>query len=576
MKTSHHFKWNLITVMIVTACALVFGQHKSVSADESGAEVLTRGPVHEAFAQTVAFDPDPAYSIRRAPPEMIEELPPEISMDGDNVAWIPGYWAWDEDDNDFIWISGVWRSLPPGRQWVPGYWNENRGTYLWISGYWADAEVSETQYLPRPPRTIEVGPNIAAPSQNHTWIPGCWVWNRSRYAWRPGYWAACRTDWIWVPSHYVCAPRGYIYVDGYWDYGITRRGVLFAPVHFDVGYFTTASFRFSPSIVIDLSVIVDSLFVRPRYSHYYFGDYYDPVYVDVGYYPCHSYYSERRGYDPIYAYRRWEHRDIVNWEVNIETNYYYRRDHIEARPPRTYRKEREFYAQERTSQHGNIAVAATLGEFAERRDRSVRFKTLGNEEREKFGQHGKEVGRFREERRKLEAKVPEPSKSSENRSTHEKVAKVPFSRSPIMGKPAEKFGKDHEPPQSHDMPKVDDSIRPRSKRFEGSSDNRPGPDVNDKRGDSRESGNNKERSDRGSESQMRSSDHQRPDHKSDQPTHDTKPESKSDGGEKSKSAPDGDRSQSSSSKGKSSESHKGDSGGGSKGSSKNGSGKKDK
>ena len=85
-------------------------------ADQEGAEVLTRGPVHEAFAGTISYDPEPCMFVDREPPVLIEEVPPEQRLEGDNVTWIPGYWAWDDDQNDFLWISGIWRNLPPGRE----------------------------------------------------------------------------------------------------------------------------------------------------------------------------------------------------------------------------------------------------------------------------------------------------------------------------------------------------------------------------------------------------------------------------------------------------------------------------
>lgn len=74
-----------------------------------------------------------------------------------------GYFAWDDEREDFLWVSGIWRDLPPGRQWMRGYWAEVESGYQWISGYWADASLTEIQYLPEPPATVEVGPNIAAP-----------------------------------------------------------------------------------------------------------------------------------------------------------------------------------------------------------------------------------------------------------------------------------------------------------------------------------------------------------------------------------------------------------------------------
>jgi len=119
-------------------------------ASVQGVQVLTRGPVHEAFAGIVTYNPEPGIVVAKAPPEMIEEVPPGERPEGNNVTWIPGYWAWDEERSDFIWISGTWRALPPGRQWMAGYWGETTQGYQWTSGYWADAATQETTYLPQP------------------------------------------------------------------------------------------------------------------------------------------------------------------------------------------------------------------------------------------------------------------------------------------------------------------------------------------------------------------------------------------------------------------------------------------
>lgn len=161
---------SLCIVMTLSAVCAGLSVRKAVAAQRSpntsdqGMQVLTRGPVHEAFAETISFDPDPGYVISKAPPEAIDELPPEQRPDGANVDWIPGYWAWDDERGDFLWISGVWRALPPGREWVPGYWGRCDRGFQWTPGYWADAQASEIEYLPEPPETVEAGPNIAAPS----------------------------------------------------------------------------------------------------------------------------------------------------------------------------------------------------------------------------------------------------------------------------------------------------------------------------------------------------------------------------------------------------------------------------
>jgi WXXGXW repeat (2 copies) len=87
----------------------------SDTADEQGVQVPTRGPVHEAFAGVVTFNPEPGVEAPKAPPELIKEVPPDERPEGATVSRIPGYWAWDDERNDFLWVSGVWRALPPGR-----------------------------------------------------------------------------------------------------------------------------------------------------------------------------------------------------------------------------------------------------------------------------------------------------------------------------------------------------------------------------------------------------------------------------------------------------------------------------
>ena len=112
------------------------------AASDDGAEVLTRGAVHEGFAATISFKPTPGMMVPRAAPALIEELPPDQRPAGNNVSWIPGYWAWDEEGNGFFWVSGIWRNLPPGRQWMPGYWSDSgeqfqRHRHYYFGDYYA-------------------------------------------------------------------------------------------------------------------------------------------------------------------------------------------------------------------------------------------------------------------------------------------------------------------------------------------------------------------------------------------------------------------------------------------------------
>ena len=412
-------------------------------AANSGAEVMTRGPVHEAFAGTISYDPTPGVTVDQAPPTLIEEVPPEQRLEGENVTWIPGYWAWDEDQNDFLWVSGIWRNLPPGREWVPGYWSDSDGRHQWTSGYWEDAGNTEVSYLPEPPRSVESGPNVEATSNDQTWIPGNWSWRENRYAWRAGYWVGARENWSWTPSYYRWTHRGYVYVDGYWDYPVARRGVVFAPVHFQREYISRPDFYYSPVTVISLSVFTNHLFLRPNYGHYYFGDYYEPRYRDQGYFASYSYNSGRRGYDPIYAYDRWENRNDRSWGRQRQEYFEHRRDNRDARPPRTW-----------VALSARSQADRERGDFgvADRFDRVVgsraggrqRFQTVNKQEREGFVSQRQEIRKFGKEREQLETRGQLSSADSAKNGGQANRVKV--GRSPVISKKSDRSDKNGGPP----------------------------------------------------------------------------------------------------------------------------------
>lgn len=427
--------------MLIGGTMLGAGLSTAQNVDATGVEVLTRGPVHEAFAATVSFNPEPGILVNVQPPAAIEEIPPDQRLEGENVTWIPGYWAWGEDSNDFLWISGIWRNLPPGRQWIPGYWAQTDSRYQWTSGYWEDAKVAEVTYLPKPPRSVETGPNIEAPSRDVSWLPGSWAWQDDRYAWRAGYWAPVRENWIWVPSYYRWTPRGYVYVDGYWDYEVARRGVLFAPVHFGRDVYSQPGYYYTPTTVISLSVFLNHLFLRPSYGHYYFGDYYGSNYRDQGYYASYSYGSGYRGFDPIYSHYRWENRDDLNWDRQRREYFEYRRDNEAARPPRTWAALNSIPEAERRV--GNFAVAQPLDRLVSGGDGGrQRFQAVDKKDRERFVAQRQEIGKFRRERQQLETR----EKVAVEGSTAP-AARVKVNRSPVVARQSDRPGKGEAPPE---------------------------------------------------------------------------------------------------------------------------------
>src|SRR5581483_4658997 len=155
-----------------------------------GVEVQTRGPVHEAYAEPTDARPQPPPVVPKQPPEPIPEVPPDQRPEGANVVWIPGYWDWDGEAQDFLWVSGFWRDEPPGERWVTGYWQQVQGGWARVPGFWAPENVSEVQYVPEPPEPPEAGPSTPPPDETSVYAPGTWVWRQDNFYWRPGFWVA--------------------------------------------------------------------------------------------------------------------------------------------------------------------------------------------------------------------------------------------------------------------------------------------------------------------------------------------------------------------------------------------------
>jgi hypothetical protein len=76
-----------------------------------------------------------SVSVSIAPPELpVYDQPP---IPGEGYIWTPGYWAWDDDIQDYYWVPGTWIEAPqPGFLWTPGYWAADGAIFIWHAGYW--------------------------------------------------------------------------------------------------------------------------------------------------------------------------------------------------------------------------------------------------------------------------------------------------------------------------------------------------------------------------------------------------------------------------------------------------------
>jgi len=294
------------------------------AAEQPGAEVQPKGPLHEGFAQPFQLQPEPGPIVPKQPPQPIQEVPPNMKPEGANSQWIPGYWAWDSEKRDYLWISGTYRNAPQGRTYVPGYWTQEGEGWRWVQGYWApasgpqaplaDASQYQPQFTPRPPAPLETGPNLPGPPDS-IYYPGYWNYqNNSDFVWRPGFYSQGYANRIWIPPHYVWTPRGYVFVPGYWDYPLADRGLLFAPVTFASNYWNAPGAYYQPWYAVNAGLLLNNLFYNG--PSFYFGNYYGSGYAGLGFRPWYG-----GAYSPYLGYYRWANRGNAGWYNGLYNGY---------------------------------------------------------------------------------------------------------------------------------------------------------------------------------------------------------------------------------------------------------------
>ncbi|GAA5507988.1 hypothetical protein [Novipirellula caenicola] len=280
-------------------------ESNELGSNELGYRALLQGPVHEAFASQadsgVILHPR-VHSEK--PPANVREQPPEDRPVGDNLLWIPGYWSWDDQAAKYVWVSGVYRKVPPGRTWVPGYWSTRGEGYQWTSGFWSStrAGVDDQVYLPPPPQSIDNGPSVPPPDDDFFWLPGSWEYDDGGYWWRSGYWTRHYEGWVWQPDCYITTPHGYVYNTGYWDLLPPDRGMLYSPVEFDRPVYLNPGFVYRPRLPLaNSAALLLNLFVRRGHPGFYYGNYYGPSYASLGYQPWYDLGYGSGGFGSRYA-----------------------------------------------------------------------------------------------------------------------------------------------------------------------------------------------------------------------------------------------------------------------------------
>lgn len=233
------------------------------------AQVLKDGPIHEAYltreaGETIldAYPDAPPHPIR-------ERIPPQTDP---KTRWIPGYWEFSKEHDEYVWVSGVWRRPPPGRSWIEGRYEQYPEGWVRIPGFWSAIPARELRYVSTAPPNLLDEKAPPSPGASYFWIPGYWRWDDGvgEYVWYGGRWQAQDPDWVYVPARIIWRSEGYIFIPAYWDWPLEDRGDLYAPVllgDVEPGFF------FEPVVILSPFDVIEICY--PHYPFYlcFYGHY---------------------------------------------------------------------------------------------------------------------------------------------------------------------------------------------------------------------------------------------------------------------------------------------------------------
>ena len=246
------------------------------------------------MADPVTAQPVPGPVVPKEPPPNISEDPPAQKPDIDNVQWVPGYWAGDAPQQQFLWISGVYRVPPQDRNYIPGYWTTSEDGCAGCPDSGRAAKYRIPPIRLSPPLARQWRPDLEAPTTIRSTSPGPDLAARSlrlaaRLLVRRAGWPRLDSALLSVDAERLRLRR--------WLLGLSaarsRRDV--APVYFSQPLWNNSNWSYQPSYVVSPSSFLDSAFTNG--PGFYFGNYYGNA--GAGFNP---WYAGRGRYDPTFGY----------------------------------------------------------------------------------------------------------------------------------------------------------------------------------------------------------------------------------------------------------------------------------
>jgi WXXGXW repeat (2 copies) len=182
---------------------------------------------HDALQTAQPPRPADRAHAPEQPPAPIAERPAGARPQR-RAEWVPGYWDWDPERAEFVWMGGVWQVPPPSTIWVSSRWMRDGDGWYRRPGFWSRRRgaiaVAPADSDGSPPAWQTTGPPVghpadkvtAAPGPDYFFIPGHYAPNGQQLVWKPGFWTRAHAGWDWIPAHWVRRPSGWEFRSGHW------------------------------------------------------------------------------------------------------------------------------------------------------------------------------------------------------------------------------------------------------------------------------------------------------------------------------------------------------------------------
>lgn len=187
--------------------------------------IIDAKPLHEAFTVPIRDFLTPVIAHKMPPQGAQEIIPPQPYND---ALWIPGYYAWNEAQSDFVWVCGVWRRPPPNHQWISGSWVPFQGGWAWQSGFWSQIPSEKIVFIAKAPPQPVNDSVPAAPGDGYFWVRGYWDYTANNFSWLTGRFEQLNPKWVMNPARYVWRASGYVFVPMHWDFPLDVRGKAYS------------------------------------------------------------------------------------------------------------------------------------------------------------------------------------------------------------------------------------------------------------------------------------------------------------------------------------------------------------